>query len=422
MNAEGWDQHEAGQHGAGDRSHGVRGVDPAHGFAQARRPPRGHRHGARKRGAEQQRDGQEDDDAEAELNPQHELGGLRPAQRGQQDLGQALERHDDRNDQHPDPGLERGEGRRGGPARPPEPGVESAPGRETQQERHEHRREGVGRAAEQEGQGPRPGHLVEHRDGPRDAEGHHGEPDAERHRVGSRRLPRIGAALARRRRTHLHRWGRPAAAIDERRDAERHVQRGGGLDRRAVAEPREQHVARRRCAEHRAACIDRVEPADEAPHAVLRPGQRLAQHRERRAHQRRRQQQQRRADRELDPRQDRVGPPQRLEEVRVPGGAPPEEQREQGRPGPGAELEPAVGPDRAPDPARQAPEHGAAQREPAHEDDQHRRDGVHRVAEDQPEHPERDDLVHESRRAREEETKREEAHHVERPWLAAVAT
>src|SRR2546428_494307 len=90
----------------------------------------------------------------------------------------------------------------------------------------------------------------------------------------------------------------------------------------------------------------------------------------------------------------------------------PADRAEWARPGPDTELEPAIGLDRAPDPGRQSPEQGAAQRQPPHEDDQHRGDGVDGVPEDEAEHSQEDDLIHEGRPAREEEADEEEAPHI----------
>ena len=76
-----------------------------------------------------------------------------------------------------------------------------------------------------------------------------------------------------------------------------------------------------------------------------------------------------------------------------------------------ADLEDAVGADRIGEARDTPPEQETAQPEPGHEGGEHGGDGVDRVAEDQPEEPEPDDLIDQARRPGEEEAGAQEAQH-----------
>ena len=285
------------------------------------------RHRARKAGPDQER-GQEQRAGADEQLPE-----LRAAHRGRSEqheehLGQPVEDEEHERAREPDASLDQREAGRRGPAPSPSPGVERGAAGDADQERDEHRREGVGRAADDEGEGPRPRHLVDHRYRAGDGE-RHGDhrPLEPGHRWGGfdfrRPRPRGDGSRCRGRRT---RGDAHAPAEPDGEDADHHVAESGDRDGRAVAHGGEQEVARCGHADHGAERVDGVQESDRPADRPVSPGEGLGQDRQRAPHQRGREEQERRDEEELDEGERGVGNVQQAVEIGIDGGHQPEQQ------------------------------------------------------------------------------------------------
>ena len=277
---------------------------------------------------------------------------------------------------------------------PPQPRVQGASPRDAHEESDQHRGEGVGRTADDEGQGTRPRDLVDHRDRAGHPEGSHGEP-RQGQRVGGR--SRLEAVSADRRVCPA----RPP--IDHGQDTHREVGRSRDRHREAVAQRRQQNVARQQDTQDGSERVDGVERADGPPHAGLAADEGLAQDRQGSAHQGRRDHEDREDDHELDNAQRLVGGVEGALEPHVRARRKAQKCRHQCAVDADPDLEESVGADRVLNVGCPPGKQEATQRQPAHERRQHGRDRVNGMAEDQAEHPEPEDLVDEPRRPRQEE-------------------
>ena len=175
-------EHEAAQEHAHDGARGIGGVEApnASPHAGARGRPRGD--GTRKGRAHPERDHGEGGDAHEYLHEIHPAGHRGDAERGQDQIGQAIEAHENDRGRKPHAALDHAQ--RGGTygAISPAPRIDRAAHGEADEHSKEHGRESIGRASQEERERARPCDLEDHGHRPRDRHGRRNQP---RHSRGS---------------------------------------------------------------------------------------------------------------------------------------------------------------------------------------------------------------------------------------------
>ena len=401
LRAEGRDQDEAGQDGAGDGAERVHRVEPAdvarHAIPAAYRDL----HGAREGGADQQRGHQHRADGERDLHRQDEGRRERDRQRGDHRVGQPLEGGQDSQRCHARAELQQPEGGETERAGAEQSREDRAAECQAQQEGQQHRREGVGRAAEREAQRARPRDLVDHRGraGDRQSEQREAQRPVSLRGVDDIHLgwrDHLGCL-----RRFLQRGETQIGEDDQAADREVHER--GQRERRPHAERGEQHVARERGAHHRAERVERVERPHAAAERAGLGDEQAAQHRQCGAHERGGQQQQGQHQHELGEAEDEEGRRHAARQGQVRALDHRQQHRHEQTEAADADLEQAVQTQRPRLAVGEASERPAAQTEAGHERGEHGRHREDRVAEHQAQHADPENLVHEAGRTGKEE-------------------
>ena len=386
MDAQERNGHEAGGPGAHDRPQRVDGVhvaDAAPHHVRAAGDDLGHQ---RKGPAHAQGRRQDHHRGLHESEPERRapVGVAEPLPPGVETVKHAPEDGDRQQPVDADPHLQRADQRDQVPRLVTEAREEKTPEGEPAEERRQHGAEGVGRVADEEGQGAGPDHLV----GQRRTPGHGEAPQDEAHGLavvhGSRTRRIIRSA--RKGFGHSRRRPRPPRP-DPRHEGDGQVQRRPEPHRLGQAQVAEQHVAGGETAQDGAAGIERVESADAPSERGVALHHVAAQHRQGRAHQRGRDGQQTEGEDEAYRAEEPEGGVQGLMQPDVHRRQRQEDHRQQDGAHANGRLEPGVEGEAGRAAVDVSAAQETAQGQSGHERRQHRAHGEDRVAEQQVQHP-----------------------------------